>query len=92
MERVLGPVDRELQRAKNQFARDYILMRETVQQKAQILAHAEVLHADLATADGEFTTFQNMARADVQRVAKKYFTSGSRVVMHVRPKNGGSRP
>ena len=87
-----GITDRELQRAKNQFARDYILMRETVQQKAQILAHAEVLHADLATADGEFTTFQNMARADVQRVAKKYFTSGSRVVMHVRPKNGGTRP
>ena len=87
-----GITDRELQRAKNQFARDYILMRETVQQKAHILAHAEVLHADLATADGEFTTFQNMARADVQRVAKKYFTSGSRVVMHVRPKNGGTRP
>lgn len=87
-----GITDRELQRAKNQFARDYILMRETVQQKAQILAHAEVLHADLATADGEFVTFQNMARADVQRVAKKYFTSGSRVVMHVRPKNGGTRP
>lgn len=84
--------DRELQRAKNQFARDYILMRETVQQKAQILAHAEVLHADLATADGEFAIFQNMVREDVQRVARKYFTPASRVVMHVRPKNGGSRP
>jgi len=87
-----GITDRELQRAKNQFARDYILGRESVQAKAGVLAHAEVLHADLATADGEFTTFQNMARADIQRVAKKYFTSGSRVVMHVRPKNGGSRP
>ena len=63
-----------------------------VQAKAGVLAHAEVLHADLATADGEFAIFQNMARADVQRVAKKYFTTGSRVVMHVRPKNGGSRP
>ncbi|MBP7778508.1 MAG: insulinase family protein [Acidobacteria bacterium] len=87
-----GITDRELQRAKNQFARDYILMRETVQQKAQILAHAEVLHADLATADGEFTIFQNMSRADVLRVAKKYFTPESRVVMHVMPKNGGTRP
>ena len=47
---------------------------------------------DIATADGEVAIFQNMARADVQRVAKRYFTSGSRVVMHVRPKNGGSRP
>jgi len=87
-----GSTDRELQRAKNQFARDYILMRESVQEKAQILAHAEVLHADITTADGEFTIFQNMTRAEVQRVAKKYFTPASRLVMHVSPKNGGSRP
>jgi zinc protease len=87
-----GITDRELQRAKNQFARDYILMRETVQQKAQILAHAEVLHADVTTADGEFLIFQNMTRADVQKVAQKYFTPASRVVLHVKPKNGGSRP
>ena len=39
-----GVTERELQRSKNQFARDYILGRETVQQKATILAHAEVLH------------------------------------------------
>ena len=87
-----GITDRELQRAKNQFARDYILMRESVQEKAQILAHAEVLHADITTADGEFTIFQNMTRAEVQRVAKKYFTANSRLVMHVSPKSGGSRP
>ena len=36
--------------------------------------------------------FPDWSEKDVQRVAKKYFTSGSRVVMHVRPKNGGSRP
>ncbi len=87
-----GITDRELQRAKNQFARDYILQRETVQSKAGILAHAEVLHADIKTADGEFTIFQNMARADVQRVAKTYFTPESRLVMHVRPKAAGTRP
>ena len=57
-----GITDRELQRAKNQFARDYILGRETVQQKAGVLAHAEVLHADITTADGEFAIFQNMTR------------------------------
>jgi succinyl-CoA synthetase alpha subunit/RimJ/RimL family protein N-acetyltransferase len=84
--------EHELQRAKNQFARDYILGRETNQQKAGQLSHAVVIHRDIKSADGEFAIFQNMARADVQRVAKKYFTSGSRVVMHVRPKNGGSRP
>ena len=40
--------DRELQRAKNQFARDYILSRETIQQKASHLAHAVVIHEDMA--------------------------------------------
>src|SRR6188768_105667 len=43
----------ELQRAKNQFARDYILGRETDQEKAMHLAHAAVIHNDVTTADGE---------------------------------------
>ena len=46
----------------------------------------------ITTADGEFTIFQNMTRPEVQRVAKKYFTTTSRLVMHVSPKSGGSRP
>jgi predicted Zn-dependent peptidase len=51
-----------------------------------------VLHSDLTTADGEFAIFQNMTSADVQRVAKTYFTPDSRVVLHVRPKGAGTRP
>ena len=64
----------ELERAKNQFARDYILGRETVQEKALQLAHAVVIHNDINTADGEFDIFQNITAADIQRVAKTYFT------------------
>ncbi|MCC7126199.1 MAG: insulinase family protein [Acidobacteria bacterium] len=81
-----GVTPRELQRSKNQFARDYILGRETVQQKATHLAHAEVLHSDITTADGEFDIFQNITQADVQRVANTYFTPESRVVIHVMPR------
>ncbi|MDH4066705.1 MAG: insulinase family protein, partial [Acidobacteriota bacterium] len=87
-----GVTPRELQRSKNQFARDYILGRETVQQKATILAHAEVLHADITTADGEFDIFQDITQADVQRVAKTYFTPESRVVIHIMPKSGTGAP
>jgi zinc protease len=86
-----GVTPRELQRSKNQFARDYILGRETVQQKATHLAHAEVLHADIATADGEFDIFQSITQADVQRVAKTYFTPESRVIIHIMPKGASSR-
>jgi zinc protease len=80
--------ERELQRAKNQFARDYILGRESLQDKASHLAHAEVIHSDITTADGEFDIFQGITLADVQRVAKTYFTPERRVVLHVMPKGG----
>jgi zinc protease len=81
-----GITDRELQRAKNQFARDYILGRDSLQEKATHLAHAEVLHGDITTADGEFDIFQSITQADVQRVAKTYFTPERRVVLHVMPR------
>jgi len=76
----------ELDRAKRQFARDYILGRETIQQKALELAHAIVIHHDVATADGEFDLFQGVTAADVQRVARTYFTPESRMELTVLPK------
>jgi zinc protease len=79
----------ELQQAKNQFARDYIIGRESNQQKATHLAHAIVLHnGDVTTADGEFDIFMNVTTADVQRVARKYFTPQSRLIMAIMPKGG----
>jgi zinc protease len=83
--------DHELQRTKNQFARDYILGRESNQQKAGVLAHAVVIHSDIKTADGEFDIFQNISAADVQRVARTYFKQENRLVLTVMPsgKAGG---
>jgi zinc protease len=83
----------ELQQAKNQFARDYILGRESVQSKAETLGHAAVIHNDIKTADGEFDIFQKLTTADVQRVARTYFSPENRVVLTILPKgsNGGRR-
>jgi zinc protease len=83
----------ELQQAKNQFARDYILGRESIQSKAETLGHAAVIHNDIKTADGEFDIFQKLTTADVQRVARTYFTPENRVVLTILPKgsNGGRR-
>jgi zinc protease len=75
----------ELYRAKRQFARDYILNRETVRDKALQLGHAVVIHNDIRTADGEFDLFQNVTGDDVRRVARKYFVPASRMVMTIRP-------
>jgi zinc protease len=81
--------DHELQRAKNQFARDYIVGRDTDQQKAAQLAHAVVIHHDITTADGEFDIFQNITTADVQRVARTYFTPENRLVITLMPARSG---
>jgi predicted Zn-dependent peptidase len=85
--------DRELQRTKNQFARDYIMGRESDQQKAGQLSHAVVIHGDIKTADGEFDIFQNITIGDVQRVAKTYFRPENRLVLTLMPsgKNGAQQ-
>jgi zinc protease len=78
--------DHELQRAKNQFARDYIMGRETNQQKALQLAHAAVIHDDVTTADGEFDIFMGIGAPDIQRVANTYFTQNNRLVITILPR------
>jgi zinc protease len=82
--------DRELQRSKNQFARDYVLNRESTQQKALQLAHAVVIHHDIRTADGEYDILQNITVADVERVARTYFTAENRLVLTVLPSGRSS--
>jgi predicted Zn-dependent peptidase len=47
-----------------------------------------VIHNDIKTADGEFDLFQKVTVADVQRVAKTYFTPQSRMLLTVMPRGG----
>ncbi|MGB7219511.1 MAG: pitrilysin family protein [Vicinamibacterales bacterium] len=83
--------EHELERSKNQFARDYILGRESIQQKALHLGHAVVIHGDVKTADGEFDLFQGVTVADVQRVARTYFRPENRLVLTLTPQRGAGR-
>ncbi len=80
----------ELQQAKNQFARDYILSRESNKDKASHLGHAVVIHNDVKTADGEFDIFMNITAADVQRAAQTYFKPENRLVLTIMPRGSGT--
>ncbi|HYS26752.1 MAG TPA: pitrilysin family protein [Vicinamibacterales bacterium] len=80
----------ELERAKNQFMRDYIIGRESDEQKALHLAHAAVIHNDVRTADDEIDVFLNLTTADIQRVARTYFTEKNRTVLYITPKGGNA--
>ena len=56
------------------------------------LSHAVVIHRDITTADGEFEIFQKITAADVQRVARKFFTPENRLVITILPSgNGGAQ-
>ena len=63
--------------------------RESNKDKASQLGHAAVIHDDIKTADGEFDIFMNITQADVQRVARRYFTPENRLVVTVMPKGAG---
>jgi zinc protease len=81
--------EHELERAKNQFMRDYIIGRETDEQKALHLAHAAVIHNDITRADAEIDVFLDLKTTDVQRVARSYFTQNNRTVIYILPKSTG---
>jgi len=83
-------IGQRCRRVQPEHARDYILGRETVRQKALHLGHAVVIHNDIRTADQEFDLFQNVTLADVQRVARTYFTPESRMLLTVLPASGAS--
>ena len=84
--KVEPPAEDEVQRAKNQFARDYVIGRMTNEQKAAHLAHAAVIHDDVTTADAEFDIFMDVTKDDVQRVAQAYFRDDNRLVLTILPR------
>lgn len=86
-----GITERELQRAKNQFARDYILSRQSIKEKASQLGHAEVIQKDMASADGEFDTFLRQTTDDIKRVARQYFVPEGRLVLRVMPRSADAQ-
>ena len=78
--------DKELEKAKNKMRAEYAFARESVQDKAQALGHAAVIHGDTATVNKEYDLFMNVTKEDIMRVARMYFRPENRTVLIVRSK------
>ena len=78
--------DKELEKAKNKMRAEYAFARQSVQEKAQALGHAAVIHGNTATVNKEYDLFMKVTKEDIMRVAKTYFRSENRTVLIVRPK------
>jgi len=79
--------DAELEKAKNQVIASELQGRETNLGKSQALGNAAVLLSDPNRVNTELEKLQAVTAADVQRVAKKYFTDDNRYVFTYLPES-----
>jgi predicted Zn-dependent peptidase len=77
----------ELQKAKNQILRDFILSRQTVQTRGEELGYAAVILKDANLVNTEPARFLAVTPADIQRVAQKYFVPQNLTLVEVYPKS-----
>ncbi len=80
--------ERELQRAKNMLLADFFRNQKTISGRAGALGRFEVYYGDYAKLYSAPDEFNKVTVADVQRVAKKYFTEKNRTVATLIPEGG----
>jgi zinc protease len=75
----------ELAKAKNQIVSSLVFGRQRVQDKGEALGYSSLILGDPAQANQQLARFQKVTAADVQRVAKKYFSAENRTVVQMLP-------
>ena len=73
----------DLEKAKNQILRDFILSRQTAQSRADELGYAAVVLKDPELINTELQRFLNVTPEDIQRVARKYFVKENKTLVEV---------
>jgi zinc protease len=76
----------ELEKAKNQILRDFILSRQTLQSRGEELGYAAVVLKDPELVNTELQRFLDVTPQDIERVARKYFVQKNKTVVEVYPK------
>lgn len=78
----------ELDKAKNEVLRDFIVSRESDHSLAEELGYAAVILKDPQLLDSELNRFMNVSAEDIQRVANKYFVPQNETLVEVLPSSG----
>ena len=82
--------EQEYQKVQNQVEADFVTANNTVAGIAESLANYEMYYGDANLINTELERYRKVTREDIKRVANKYFTDKSRVVLFWLPK--GSQP
>jgi zinc protease len=77
----------ELIKAKNQLISGLVFGRQTAQDKADAIGYAKVILGDTTYVNRQLAEFQKVTAADVQRVARTYFTPEKRTVVYMLPES-----
>ena len=80
--------DRELQRARNQLLANFYRSMTTISGRANIIGSYEVFTGDYKNLFAAPEKYNQVTAADVQRVAKKYFSAKNRTVATLIPEGG----
>ncbi|MHB8653531.1 MAG: M16 family metallopeptidase [Terriglobia bacterium] len=75
----------DMEKAKNQILRDFILSRETVKSRAEELGYDSVILKDADLVNTELARFLAVTPEDIQRVARKYFVPENVTIVEVFP-------
>jgi zinc protease len=86
--------EEELVKAKNQIISGLVFGRQTDQDKADSIGYAKVILDDVTYVNRQLAEFQKVTAADVQRVARAYFTPENRTVVYMLPEamRPGAKP
>jgi len=75
----------ELTKAKNQTTAEFIVGRQSMQQRADLLGKMAVLRGNPEIANTELPKYQSVTAADIQRVAAKYLVPSNETKFWIMP-------
>jgi zinc protease len=87
-----GITERELEKAKNRVRSSFVMSLQSNLQRAMRLSEFEMYWGDANLLNSEADRYLAVTAADVQRVAKQYFTPQNRVVLDVVPAAPAAEP